>query len=241
MTSTTSTQPDATDLDDAVLDNPSWSALTGAHAHLAEGDDLARRYPADVSPITGVRSWGAPGVWDAIDALVGPSGRFSAPPEGVEAPEGWTLEARVEGVQLVETDRLVTRPDPEAVVLGAADVPEMLALVERSRPGPFEARTYLLGRYVGFRDDAGRLVAMAGERLHPAGWTEISAVTTDPDHRGRGLAPSLVRDVAFHVQERGDRAFLHAAAENTGAIAVYERLGFALRRRTSFGSLLAPA
>ena len=139
------------------------------------------------------------------------------------------------------TERLVTRPDPQAVVLGAADVPDMLALVERSRPGPFEARTYLLGRYVGFRDDAGRLVAMAGERLHPAGWTEISAVTTDHDHRGRGLASRLVRDVAFHVQERGDRAFLHAAAENTGAIGVYERLGFALRRRTSFGSLLAPA
>ena len=158
-----------------------------------------------------------------------------------ETSEGWTLEARVEGVQLVETERLVTRPDPEAVVLGADDVPDMLALVERSRPGPFEARTYQLGRYVGFRDDAGRLVAMAGERLQPAGWTEISAVTTDPDHRGRGLASSLVRDVAFHVQERGDRAFLHAAAENVGAIGVYERLGFTLRRRTSFGSLLAPA
>ncbi|MDF2808542.1 MAG: family N-acetyltransferase [Cellulosimicrobium sp.] len=237
----TSTQAHATGVHDAALDNPSWSALTGAHAHLAQGDDLARRYPADVSPITGVRSWDDPGVWDAIAALVGPGGRFSAPPERVEPPEGWTLEARVEGVQLVETERLVTRPEPEAVVLGAADVPDMLALVERSRPGPFEARTYLLGRYVGFRDDAGRLVAMAGERLHPAGWTEISAVTTDPAHRGRGLASRLVRDVAFHVQERGDRAFLHAAAENVGAIGVYERLGFTLRRRTSFGSLLAPA
>ncbi|QJW34843.1 GNAT family N-acetyltransferase [Cellulosimicrobium protaetiae] len=236
----TSTQPDATGVDDAVLENPSWSALSGAHAHLAEGDDLARRYPADVSPITGVRSWDEPGVWDAVAALVGPGGRFSGPPVGVDLPEGWTLEARVDGVQLVETERLATRPDPDAVVLGAADVPEMLALVERSRPGPFEARTYLLGRYVGFRDDAGRLVAMAGERLHPAGWTEISAVTTDVAHRGRGLASRLVRDVAFHVQERGDRAFLHAAAENVSAIGVYERLGFALRRRTSFGSLLAP-
>lgn len=236
----TSTGPGTTGVDDPALDNPSWSALTGAHAHLAEGDDLARRYPADVSPITGVRSWTDPGVWDAIAALVGPGGHFSAPPVGVEPPQGWTVEARVEGVQLVETERLVTRPDPEAVVLSADDVPEMLALVERSRPGPFEARTYLLGRYVGFRDGDGRLVAMAGERLRPAGWTEISAVTTDPDHRGRGLASRLVRDVAFHVQERGDRAFLHAAAQNVGAIGVYERLGFALRHRPTFGSLRAP-
>ena len=236
----TSTLSGFTGADDAVLDNPSWSALTGAQAHLAEGDDLARRFPADVSPITGVRSWDEPGVWDSIATLVGPGGRFSAPPAGVELPPGWTLDFRVDGVQLVETGRLDARPDPEAVVLGADDVPDMLALVERSRPGPFEARTYLLGRYVGFRDDAGRLVAMAGERLRPAGWTEISAVTTDPDHRGQGLASRLVRDVAFHVQERGDRAFLHAAAQNVGAIGVYERLGFALRHRPTFGSLRAP-
>src|SRR5690606_27827653 len=146
----TSTLSGFTGADDAVLDNPSWSALTGAQAHLAEGDDLARRFPADVSPITGVRSWDEPGVWDSIATLVGPGGRFSAPPAGVELPPGWTLDFRVDGVQLVETGRLDARPDPEAVVLGADDVPDMLALVERSRPGPFEARTYLLGRYVGF-------------------------------------------------------------------------------------------
>lgn len=107
----TSTGLGTTGVDDSALDNPSWSALTGAHAHLAEGDDLARRYPADVSPITGVRSWTDPGVWDATAALVGPGGHFSAPPVGVEPPRGWTVEARVEGVQLVETERLVTRPD----------------------------------------------------------------------------------------------------------------------------------
>jgi len=82
---------------------------------------------------------------------------------------------------------------------------------------------------------------MAGERLHPTGWTEISAVSTDADYRGQGLASRLVRDIAFHIRERGDRAFLHAAAENTGAIAVYERLGFTLRRRTRFAAVRTPS
>ena len=57
---------------------------------------------------------------------------------------------------------------------------------------------------------SGRLVAMAGERLHPDGWTEISAVAVDADHRRQGLASRLVLDVAFHIQQRGDRALLHA-------------------------------
>ncbi|MGW8565377.1 GNAT family N-acetyltransferase [Isoptericola sp. NPDC055881] len=225
---------------ESVLDNPRWSSLTGVHAHLAEGNELALRYPPDVSPFAGVRSWDEPDVWDAVVDLVGPGAEFPTPPADVALPAGWERVALHQGVQLVETEALRTRPDPEAVVLGADDVPDMLALVERSRPGPFLPRTYLMGRYVGVRRE-GRLVAMAGERLQPTGWTEISAVTTDPDHRGQGLATRLVLDVAHHVRERGARAMLHAAGDNAHAIRLYENLGFRLRGHTTFGVVRTPS
>ncbi|WP_374726995.1 GNAT family N-acetyltransferase [Promicromonospora iranensis] len=226
-------------LDDPVLDNPAWSALVGAHAHLAEGGDLARRYPADVSPFAAVRSWADPGVWDAVIDLVGHGAEFPGPTESVALPPGWERGEPFEGVQLIETERLHGRPDDEAVVLGAADVPEMLDLVARAQPGPFLPRTYELGRYVGIRRD-GHLAAMAGERLQPAGWTEISAVATDERYRGQGLATRLVLDVVHHVHRRGARAMLHASAGNTGAIRLYESLGFTLRRRVAFGSVRTP-
>lgn len=232
-------QLDDTAPDDTALDNPAWSSLAGAHAHLAEGGDLARRYPADVSPFAAVRTWDDPRVWDAIVELVGHGAEFPAPPESVALPPGWERGAPFEGVQLVETERLHGRPDDEAVALGAADVPEMLELVARTRPGPFLPRTYKLGRYAGIRRD-GQLVAMAGERLQPAGWTEISAVATDERYRGQGLASRLVLDVVHHVHQRGARAMLHAAASNMGAIRLYETLGFTLRRRVAFGSLRTP-
>lgn len=232
-------RPDDAVLDNAVLDNPAWSALTGAHAHLAEGGDLVRRYPADVSPFAAVRTWDDPGVWDAIIDLVGYDAEFPAPPDSVPLPAGWERGEPFEGVQLVETGRLHGRPDDEALTLGSADVPEMLDLVARAQPGPFLPRTYELGRYVGIRRD-GRLVAMAGERLRPAGWTEISAVATDERYRGQGLATRLVLDVVHHIRERGARAMLHAAASNTGAIKLYEDLGFALRRQMVFSSLRTP-
>jgi hypothetical protein len=79
-------------------------------------------------------------------------------------------------------------PAPDAARLGAADVPEILDLIDRTQPGPFRRRTVELGTYLGLRSADGRLIAMAGERLHPAGWTEISAVCTDPAHRRKGLA-----------------------------------------------------
>lgn len=223
----------------AVLDNPAWSSLTGHHAHLALGNELVKHYPEDVSPFVGVRDWEHPQVWDAILEAFGHGATVGVSHADPLLPEGWTPVFSVPGVQLVQTDRLSTRPDEEAVELGGEDSAEMLALVERNRPGPFLPRTHEMGRYVGIRRN-GRLIAMAGERLHPEGWTEISAVAVDAEHRRQGLASRLVLDVAFHIQQRGDRALLHASADNTNAISGYEKLGFALRRRLTFGAVRTP-
>ena len=224
---------------DAVLDNAAWSSLTGPHAAFAIGGGPARRYPDDVAPFVAVRTWDDPAVWDALREIVDAGEQFGLSGFDGELPAGWEFVGGGDGVQLIETPVLSTRPDEEAVELGADDVDDMLAIVARNQPGPFRPRTHELGRYIGIHR-GGRLVAMAGERLHPAGWTEISAVAVDEDHRRQGLASRLVLDVAFHIQQRGDRALMHAAASNTGAIAAYERLGFALRRRTRFSSVRAP-
>ena len=77
------------------------------------------------------------------------------------------------------------------VKLTPADVPEMLHLAELTKPGPFGARTIALGSYIGIRS-GGQLVAMAGERMKFDGFTEISAVCSHPEHRGRGLSSLLV-------------------------------------------------
>jgi predicted GNAT family acetyltransferase len=142
------------------------------------------------------------------------------------------------GVQLVD-DGIAAAPDEEAVVLDVSDVPDMLALVDRTKPGPFLPRTIELGTYLGIRR-GGALIAMAGERLHPPGWTEISAVCTDEDYRGRGLGTRLVLAVAAGIRARGEVPFLHAAATNTNAIRLYESLGFVLRRHATFSAARVP-
>ncbi|MFF4964423.1 GNAT family N-acetyltransferase [Streptomyces sp. NPDC001037] len=214
-----------------ILDNPAWAALTGPHAHFAQRIGHAARYHHDVAPFHALSDEDDPRAWADLAALVGPGG--TAAVRGVTgAAAGWEVVRTGHGVQLVDT-ALRAEPDPEAVRLGPDDVPEILDLVARTEPGPYLPRTVELGTYLGIRHP-GRLVALAGERLHPPGWTEISAVCTDPDHRGRGLATRLVRAVAAGIRERGERPFLHAAAANANAIRLYESIGFTLRRRTVF-------
>ncbi|WP_433605092.1 GNAT family N-acetyltransferase [Dactylosporangium sp. CA-139114] len=223
-----------------VLDRAAWASLTGPHAHFALGSGRARRYPADVSPFAAVPPVQDEAVWADLHALVGPGATVLLAGDLATPPPGWTVVAQLDGVQLVATAALTTAPDFGAVRLGAADVPEMLDLVARTKPGPLEPGTYRLGNYVGVRHD-GALVAMAGERMHPPGWTEISAVCTDPGHRGKGLGTRLVRAVAHGIRERGETPFLHAAADNVGAIRLYESLGFARRRTLPFTVLRSPS
>ncbi|MFT4228795.1 MAG: GNAT family N-acetyltransferase [Microbacterium sp.] len=230
---------DAPHSDAVVLDNAPWHSLTGPHESFGIGGDLVRRYPEDVAAFVAVRTWDDPDVWDALIDLVGPGAEVGLAGLDKEVPAGWEVVGGGAGVQLVETQALRPRSFDEAVLLGAADVADMLAVVERNQPGPFRPRTHELGRYIGVRRD-GRLVAMAGERLHPTGWTEISAVAVDVEYRRQGLASRLVLDVAFHIQQRGDRALLHAAATNVGAISAYEKLGFALRRHNRFAAVRTP-
>jgi ribosomal protein S18 acetylase RimI-like enzyme len=219
------------------LDNPLWTALTGPQTHVAERLGGAARYPVDVSPFATVADPGDGGDarWDDLAALVGPGGVAVVPGAPAQPPSGWDLRGAIPGVQM-EGSGLEPAPDPEAVVLGPTDVPAMLDLVARTQPGPFLVRTLDLGTYLGIRR-GGALVAMAGERMRPPGWTEISAVCTDPAHRGQGLAARLVRAVAVGIRERGDVPFLHAAADNHAGIRLYERLGFTHRRDLLFAAL----
>ncbi|MDQ1032084.1 hypothetical protein QF035_009666 [Streptomyces umbrinus] len=166
------------------LDNPALGSLTGPHAHFAERHGRVLRYPVDVSPWLALPDEPGAEDWADLASLVGPGGEMGLPAFDGGIPDGWEVTFSLDGVQLVD-DGLATAPEPEAVPLGPADVPEMLDLVERTRPGPFLPRTVELGTYLGIRRN-GTLIAMAGERLHPPGWTEISAVCTPPGLPRRG-------------------------------------------------------
>jgi ribosomal protein S18 acetylase RimI-like enzyme len=225
------------------LDNPARTALLGPHRHLARRHGRVLRYPSDVSAFIGFPDEPDARDWRELAQVFGLGELIPIPGIHGRLPEDWEVLTDIPGVQMVEarvTSRSDLPPDPEAVGLGPADVPEMLELVARTEPGPFLPRTIEMGDYLGIRRD-GALVAMAGERLHPPGWTEISAVCTDPGYRGQGLGSRLVCAIAAGIRRRGETPFLHAASANVTAIRLYESLGFRLRREVPFRGVRAPA
>jgi predicted GNAT family acetyltransferase len=211
------------------LDNPIWKALTTSQAHLAQAIGEARMFPPEITPLAGFPE-PTPEAYESLSELLSQQRAaglfFDAPPV---LPRGWTILQGGPLLQMIhENGSRVTTPAPPMaglVELNAADVPDMVALAELTRPGPFATRTYELGNYLGIRRD-GRLAAMAGERLRVLGLTEISAVCTHPDFLGRGFAGFLMRSLMERIRSRGETPFLHVRADNARAVALYERLGF---------------
>jgi ribosomal protein S18 acetylase RimI-like enzyme len=177
--------------------------------------------------------------WGALGELLGSSAAVVFRGDDLDPPDGWDVPFRLPGLQMVATTT-IGEPDPAFIRLTNEDVTDMLALVGRTRPGPFFTRTVDLGTYLGLRED-GVLVAMAGERIHLEGYTEISAVCTDEAARKRGLATRLVRAIAAGIEARGETAILHVASENVGAIRVYEAVGFKTRAAYDFLMVRPPS
>lgn len=216
------------------LDRCVWNALHTRQAHLAIGGGLAVGYERSHAMFVAAAD-GARESLAALAALVPEKGQAAlVEREHWPPPPGTRLVSAATIVQMV-ADKLEPSPPPSGLFdLGEADAAEMLELATLCRPGPFFARTHALGGFVGIRDEAGRLAALAGERMKPGRFTEVSAVCTRPEQRGRGLARGLISVVASRILGRGETPFLHSYPDNEGAIALYRSLGFERRAEVTY-------
>lgn len=213
---------------ESVLDNPVWSALTSRHAGFALRTQNAARYPAQVAPFVAV---------DPTDALAlvqlaslvdaGETVLFAGPAPPLDA--NWSVvEPLTHIAQMTCAARLSVNEGPEVIELSVAHRADVLDLTARVYPHYFRPRTMELGRYFGIYDGA-KLAAMSGERMRLDGYTELSAICTDPACLGRGYAQRLTAMLTNDLLERGVRPFLHVSHANTRAKSLYERMGYRFR------------
>lgn len=221
-----------------ALDNPIWSALTSRQAHLRLENGAGLRFDPEVAPFGALAALSEEALL-ALALLGAPSSPVAflslAP---LPVIDRIVIETVGTLCQMIAPNEPSSEIDGDVVRLDAVDVPEMLALTQQTKPGPFGRRTVEMGNYIGIRHE-GQLVAMAGERMKLDGHTEISAVCVDDAHRGKGLAGRLMNLLRRDMLQRGELPFLHVFEHNHGAIALYEKLGFEMRQRFHLSRLSA--
>lgn len=216
--------------DSSVLDNPIWHALQTGNQYLATGTEQAQYIRRDAGAFAGMPHNNI----EELEALHGmiPKGEVVVlfTTGEIEIPGIWKTQLNRSLLQLAHMGPL--RPFSAAGLiqpLSEALIPEMVALTALTKPGPFLPRTIDFGNYEGIFEN-GKLVAMAGQRLQPGCYTEVSAVCTHPQALGKGYAGLLLQSQVHHIKAMGRIPFLHVYPENTRAVALYQRLGFELRK-----------
>ena len=212
-----------------ILDNPVWEALVSEDNRFNWGTHALAFFPEDVSPFVGMEHWHEEDL-TRMESMLPAERSFSVMiAREVMIPPSFEIIFTTPLYQMTcNTLQPIAQAGATIQHLGEADVPAMLALTALTKPGPFLQRTIDFGNYVGIFNN-GALVAMAGERLHLRGYTEVSAVCTDPNHLGKGYAAQLMTYACERIIKQGNTPFLHVKMDNLRAIRKYEQLGFSKR------------
>lgn len=214
-----------------LLDNIIWHSLAGPHSKFAAGTGDARRYAKGFSPIVGFRDAQQPDL-AALAPFCEPGEHFYCDIWSGAAPDGWQIDNEARMLKMVwEGAEPVDDEAPDAIALRAGHAAQAVELATLTNPGPFGLRTIEMGEYFGYFDDS-RLIAMAGERMAAGPLHEVSGICTHPEFRGRGLARRLTSKLVRRQMRRGETPFLHVMSANTGAQALYEKMGFRSYRET---------
>jgi len=217
-----------------ILDNMIWNAIISGNSDIAIVDGDVGLYQPDIAPFAGLKELNGKNL-DTLSALVPVGNRVAIAYSDTLSMDAdkWTTLQHMDVTQMVYEEPVAgfTTPASSLVVpLGDEHIPAMLELTALTKPGPFLPRTILFGNYFGILVN-GKLAAMAGQRMHPVPYMEVSAVCTHPDHRGHGYAKALMLHIMKLILDNSFIPFLHVLTSNTGAIQLYESIGFRIRRQ----------
>lgn len=220
----------------SILDTPAWNALTSVQQNFATGTGHVKRYRRGILPFAACEP-GYEKEIGSLAAMLEPGEIFYLIGELLPLPHHFTVLKELPCAQMV-LQKPVPAIENNAIVLPltANDRDDMFNLINKVQPGYYEPDTCQLGNYFGIRQE-GKLVAIAGERMRLNGFTEISAICTDPEYTGRKYAQQLITALCQYNLQQGTTPFLHVLETNERAIGLYEYMGFVTRRTISFWQL----
>ena len=219
---------------DHILDNMIWSALTTGNNDIAIINGEVGCYLPEIAPFAGMKDFNATNLKKLYEFIRANRSVAISSLNKINHDESrWKLLQPMDVTQMVyeHAERTFTTKHSTLIVpLSEEHVPEMMELTTLTRPGPFLHHTIRFKNYFGIFID-GRLAAMAGQRMHPVPYMEVSAVCTHPDFRGMGYAKSLMLHIMKIILDNSFTPFLHVLSDNSSAIQLYKTIGFHIRKQ----------
>lgn len=221
--------------DDKKLDNPVWFSLSETHQSFAVDYGSIKFYHPDYCPFGGFEKRNA--IAKAIDEYSTMVDNFFVVGEKPELSNLLKLNKEVICLQMIVYEPIAITINEQIVKLTDEHIDALYELVNLVQPGYFKRKTALLGNYYGvFKNE--ELVAVTGERMQMNDFIEVSAVVTHPNHTGKGYAKQLVAHTVNEIFNQNKIPYLHVIEDNIGAIQLYEKLGFEIRRKISFWNII---
>jgi ribosomal protein S18 acetylase RimI-like enzyme len=213
------------------LDNPVWFSLTETHQNKSIDYDGVKFYNTDYCPFGGfIDIDKTAGYLEEYSHLVS---NFYVVGHQPKINSSVILKKELVCNQMLLENSIDIDISEEIVQLDFEHKDLLFDLVNLVQPGYFKSKTFELGNYYGIHKD-NQLVAVTGERMKMNSFTEISAVVTHPKYTGNGFAKKLVAYTSNNIFLQNRIPYLHVAENNEGAISLYKRLGFEIRRKISF-------
>ena len=220
--------------DDKKLDNPVWFSLSETHQSFAVDYGNIKFYHPDYCPFGGFVKENA--IVKSIDEYSAMVDNFFIVGEKPKLSNLLKLNKEVICLQMIVYEPIdIVIKDP-IIKLTEVHIDALYELVNLVQPGYFKRKTALLGNYYGIFKN-GELVAVTGERMQMNDFIEVSAVVTHPNHTGKGYAKQLVVHTVNEIFKQNKTPYLHVIEDNKGAIQLYEKLGFTIRRKISFWNI----
>ncbi|MFN8032934.1 MAG: GNAT family N-acetyltransferase [Mycobacterium sp.] len=147
--------------------------------------------------------------------------------------------AGIKNTRVMVTDLPAALPRPEVTLL---DRPDAAWLARYERDVPVEVLTAVVGGEVVFASLPDAAVGRGAVTTAPDGtvWLGISAVHSAGEQRRRGHARRLCEALLGWGSQRGaTRAYVQVLTENTGAVALYNGLGFVLHHHHRYVDALS--
>jgi len=220
--------------EDKKLDNPVWFSLSETHQSFALDYGSVKFYHPDYCPFGGFEKGNA--IAKSIDEYSEMVDSFFIVGEKPELSNLLKLNKELVCLQMIVCYPIDIAINEQIIKLTDEHIDALYELVNLVQPGYFKKKTALLGNYYGiFKNE--ELVAVTGERMQMNDFVEVSAVVTHPNHTGKGYAKQLVVHTVNEIFKQNKIPYLHVIEDNKGAIQLYEKLGFEIRRKISFWNI----